>query len=1308
MKEASWVPAALTAVTGCTGYAAMCWALDFLTPLPDLESAPGFRKVMVALLIHEAWVTFQHANVLFNPFCQQLDRRYGVSMLRKGQHWVIASVLVMYWCREVFSMLFCLPYISLHAQVAVFVSVAYHTVKMLSICKDAQRCWSPTLGIMKLLIDHWHFQSLRTQMVSLLRMALQGYDTFTHVLVVRDLINGLGGEGVLFLHITFCLWLLHAVMNQISQKSTATLVVETWRHMLGFARPKSEEKVLTADPVETCVVCDLLHHRAGKFWKDAAQRKRSQSGGCPSQRASPGLSRQLMAAIFTLQIGSTMYSMLLFILGGLQLGTPLSSASISLIFFLHEGWVMLQHANVLLNPFCQHLDRNYGVSLLQSGQHWVIAGVLVMYWSREVLSMLFCLTSVTYRTQVAILVSSTYHLVKMYSICVDAQRRSSPTLGIMRLLIDHWHNETLAQLAVSALRIFLQGGDTFTHVLIVKDMLGDPGDGRLRYLHLLFVVWIAHAALNQATQKSTATLVVEAWRKVYRPVVHDSGGTSQTCRVCSLLSEKGPNSTRETGAKKKDENVSVDLVFLSHPAYPSSLFSLWWPSAVSAGGWKAAWWMQLVAPPLSLLIPILWPWLRNGECMEVAEDIEYSGIRMQNWVLSNFGYQYVLWPFRRLVEERIVKTARLAEHRKVSVLCLGALNKAEWMNNGGLGLLVGSTSKMRIVHGNTLTAAAVVETAKALFGDACEVFVTGASSKVGTAVVLSLLQNGFEVLAHSSDSNRSKKLLAKCRSFDPQVAGRLRVTTSLVKGVHVRHWVVGKSDRKVLNYVPQGAKAVVFSVPNPFESGRRDVLVLPGGILHMDLTKLSKPRQFSNLLEDHEIYACHAAGVVAAANPNWLDELGEVRLEDMSVQWKAALKMGFSLPEIPSQAEHSSRRSPSSPAVIVVGGGPSGLAAAAALVQKGEDVVVLERQKSIQGGWCQHFDGLTITTRASTCGLPDFPVKLFTCNDELKGTEYVDYLVAYAARFALDVRCNMEVVQIKEHGGRWMVSVRHPDGQATLTCDELVVATGKNAIPRMPRCYDRLDLQTAPIIHSSQLQGHRFQQAVSAAAGQLLVVGFGNSAADICSLILRQAPSGSVHVSMRRLPPIVRRQWGPFRLEWFAKLFSLACDKNGDRLTHWLMYMIEGDMQKLFPDLDTWGARKERHIPTVDRDGSLLRHVREERIVPHQDIEKIELCKHSEDPSETKVEVKFAGESDVHTFDFVILCTGYESSLEAQSCLSTAEVLGRAHFVGLGPEPKDLLPLVGIGREARTVATQISDLLHLKRRRDRCRQPGSA
>ena len=406
--------------------------------------------------------------------------------------------------------------------------------------------------------------------------------------------------------------------------------------------------------------------------------------------------------------------------------------------------------------------------------------------------------------------------------------------------------------------------------------------------------------------------------------------------------------------------------------------------------------------------------------------------------------------------------------------------------------------------------------------------------------------------------------------------------------------------------------------------------------------------------------------------------------------------MGFSLPEIPAQPP---KLSGSSTAVIVVGGGPSGLATAAALIQKGEGpVVVLERQNSIQGGWCQHFEGLTITTRASTCGLPGFPMKFFTSNDELSGQEYVEYLKAYAARYALDVRCNMEVVQIADRNGIWNLSVKHPDGQTTLTCEELVVATGKNAIPRVPHGYGLHDR----IIHSSQLHGPRFREALAAAAAdRLLVVGFGNSAADICSLILR-ATSGNVHVAMRRRPPIVRRQWGPLRLEWFARLFSLACDKNGDRLTNWLMYLIEGDTRKLFPDLDTWGARKERHIPTVDRDGSLLRYVREERIVPHQDLEKME-----KDGEDGKVQVKFAGESDVCTFDLVILCTGYESSLETQSCLSTDDVMGRAHFVGLGPEPKDLLPLIGIGREARRVATQISDLLRLRRRRERAEKPSS-
>jgi hypothetical protein len=51
-----------------------------------------------------------------------------------------------------------------------------------------------------------------------------------------------------------------------------------------------------------------------------------------------------------------------------------SSAWIWCVLLLHEYWVYLQHSNVLANPYCQRLDRQYGIALLKSNQHWAIAG----------------------------------------------------------------------------------------------------------------------------------------------------------------------------------------------------------------------------------------------------------------------------------------------------------------------------------------------------------------------------------------------------------------------------------------------------------------------------------------------------------------------------------------------------------------------------------------------------------------------------------------------------------------------------------------------------------------------------------------------------------------------------------------------------------------------------------------------------------------------------------------------------------------------------------------------------------------------
>ncbi|CAM9518744.1 unnamed protein product, partial [Sphacelaria rigidula] len=90
--------------------------------------------------------------------------------------------------------------------------------------------------------------------------------------------------------------------------------------------------------------------------------------------------------------------------------------------FVHEVWVLLQHANILVNPLCQKLDRNYGVALLRKRMYWVIAAVLAAYWARELLSMWMAVryfSSLTFRM---VVLSTLYHIGKISLITVDARR----------------------------------------------------------------------------------------------------------------------------------------------------------------------------------------------------------------------------------------------------------------------------------------------------------------------------------------------------------------------------------------------------------------------------------------------------------------------------------------------------------------------------------------------------------------------------------------------------------------------------------------------------------------------------------------------------------------------------------------------------------------------------------------------------------------------------------------------------------------------------------------------------------------------
>lgn len=204
-----------------------------------------------------------------------------------------------------------------------------------------------------------------------------------------------------------------------------------------------------------------------------------------------------------------------------------------MILLLHEYWVFLQHSNVFANPFCQHLDRQYGIALLKSNEHWAIAGTLSAYWCRETLGMFFCLPFLQHNasdsdvflyrgfslTQYLILYSLIYHTIKSRGVREDTLRRYSTKFGIMRLVIDKFYLHSMSEIYISLLRVFLQGFDTFIHFCIIRDLIVLSNDGTssgwfVSPMNVTFSVWVIHAALNQLCRCSTASVMVQSWHAI--------------------------------------------------------------------------------------------------------------------------------------------------------------------------------------------------------------------------------------------------------------------------------------------------------------------------------------------------------------------------------------------------------------------------------------------------------------------------------------------------------------------------------------------------------------------------------------------------------------------------------------------------------------------------------------------------------------------------------------------------------------------------------------------------------------------------
>jgi putative flavoprotein involved in K+ transport len=181
---------------------------------------------------------------------------------------------------------------------------------------------------------------------------------------------------------------------------------------------------------------------------------------------------------------------------------------------------------------------------------------------------------------------------------------------------------------------------------------------------------------------------------------------------------------------------------------------------------------------------------------------------------------------------------------------------------------------------------------------------------------------------------------------------------------------------------------------------------------------------------------------------------------------------------------------------VVIGGGQAGLATGYHLAKRDLPFVILDANERIGDAWRKRWDSLRLFTPARYDGLQGWrfpaPALSFPTKDEM-----ADYLEAYAARFELPVRTGVKVDGLSREGDRFLIT----SGNRRFEAKHVVVATGAYQVPKIPAFADEL-LSSIMQLHSSQYRRpSQFQE------GAVLVVGAGNSGAEIAFEVSRTHPT---------------------------------------------------------------------------------------------------------------------------------------------------------------------------------------------------------
>ncbi len=181
--------------------------------------------------------------------------------------------------------------------------------------------------------------------------------------------------------------------------------------------------------------------------------------------------------------------------------------------------------------------------------------------------------------------------------------------------------------------------------------------------------------------------------------------------------------------------------------------------------------------------------------------------------------------------------------------------------------------------------------------------------------------------------------------------------------------------------------------------------------------------------------------------------------------------------------------------VLVIGGGQSGLAVGYFLRRTTLSFVILDSEPSPGGAWQHAWDSLRLFSPAQWSSLPGYPMPRAGDDTYPSKDHVLRYLAAYEERYALPVKRPVVVQSVARDGERLIVQA----DSGSYVARAVVSATGTWRHPFWPQYPGAADF------HGVQLHSAHYRSADAFAGKRVLVVGGGNSGAQILAEVSQVA-----------------------------------------------------------------------------------------------------------------------------------------------------------------------------------------------------------